>query len=884
MSKNGLFALLAALYPPHSREFTRDMVAFMVARHARAVREGRRLRFWIDLSTDTVAALVAGWVEYLSGGVGMMGMNVLARIALYESGLGFLKRRKAASAMVVVTVALALAANNVAFAVMDAFLLSSFGIPDAGRLVNVVPSREVPGLGSVPFNEAYPNYRMLEESARSFEAVAAVVQATFSWDDGQEAQALSGARTTASFVATTGAAPVLGRAFTPEEEGPSPAQVVIISHTLWRGAFSSDPDVIGRSMILDGLPHEIVGVMPAGFSRPLPSDVWLPLDLAANQWERIIGARTLVVYARLRAGISPREAATEMREFTSRTLEASRDNQGFTYGLQSLREQEWPEGDRAVLFVQVGSFLLLLLAVLNLALVLIAWGVDRRQEMAVRLALGAGAGRIALGLLFQGMALVLTASLGGFALAALALPAIRRLEVPPPLSPYVALVSLDARLFVFGTAVALVAGLAAAAGPAWLGRKAAIADSLRSGSRSSGLSPAAVRVQRTMLALQATFTVVLLAGAASLGLSFRNLARVPTGFESAGRMVARVQLPADGYGTHAERAEFALLIEQAMRQQPEIARAGFTTTLPLGEVNNVGRFVANREEADPALDPPVANLRRISTDYLATMGIPILAGRPFDANDDGSSPQVAIVSRSAADRLWPGLDPIGRPLYRAVEGEPLRFDVVGVAGDLVEVRFDLPPGQTVYLPYAQSSGARISFVIESKTALEDPTLAFRRALRSAAPGVAAGSTISLASIELQANMLAWLQSALVSAFAVIALCIALLGTYGVMSQFVATRQRDHAVRLAFGAVPSRIAASIVGSAAAVTLPGVAAGVGASWLISEFLLRPLLFEVEDHALGVGMGVGALMLLLIVMATLPPALRAARVRVSAGIGPS
>jgi putative ABC transport system permease protein len=267
------------------------------------------------------------------------------------------------------------------------------------------------------------------------------------------------------------------------------------------------------------------------------------------------------------------------------------------------------------------------------------------------------------------------------------------------------------------------------------------------------------------------------------------------------------------------------------------------------------------------------------------MGIPILAGRPFDANDDASNAPVAIVSQSAADRLWPGLDPIGRSLYRVLaDGEPLRFDVVGVAGDLVEVRFDLPPGQTVYLPYAQSSVPRLSFVIESKTGLEAATVAFRRALRSAAPGVAAGNAISLAAIELQTNMLAWLQSALVSAFAVIALCIALLGTYGVMSQIVASRQRDHAVRLAFGAVPSRIAASVVGSAAAVTLPGVAVGVGASWLISEFLLRPLLFEVEDHALWVGMWVGAVMLLLIVMATLPPALRAARVRVSAGIGPS
>lgn len=661
--------------------------------------------------------------------------------------------------------------------------------------------------------------------------------------------------------------------------------MVVVSDALWRNAFAADRGAIGRSMLLDGLPHEVVGVMPPGFSRPLPSDVWVPFDLQPTHWDRILAARTITVYGRLGEGVSLREAEAEIHAFTDRTLEASRDNLGFTYGLLKLREQELPQGDRAVLLVQVGSLLLLLLAVLNLAVVLIASGVDRRQEMSVRLALGAGAGRITIGLLFQGLFLVLVASLGGLGIATLALPVVRRLEAPSPLAPYIAMVGLDGRVFAFGAAIALLAGLAAAAGPACLGHRMAIGDSLRSGSRSSGLGPAAVRAQRTMLTLQATFAVVLLVGATSLGLSFRNLARVSTGFESEGRMVARIQLPTEGYETHEERAEFGIRMEEAIRQQPEIVRAGFTTTLPLGEVNFVARFVATPEEADPALDPPASNIRRISTGYFEVMGIPVVAGRSFDAGDDASSAPVAIVSRSAAARLWPGADAIGRSLYRVLPGSPpLQLEVVGVAGDLVEVGFDRPPGQTVYLPWAQVSGQRVSFVFELRAGSADAGVAFRGAIRAAAPGVAAGPIVSMASIERQANMLPWLQSTLVSAFAVIAVCIALLGTYGVMSQLVASRQRDHAVRLAFGAVPWRIAVSVVRSATAVALPGVVVGVGVSWLMLERFLHPILFEVEEGAPWVWLGVGGGMLVLIVLATLPPALRAARVRVGAGIGSS
>src|SRR5262245_22728079 len=237
--------------------------------------------------------------------------------------LRFLARRKALSAIAVLTMALALGANTAALSVLEAFLLSSLAVPESDRVVVIAPERTMPGRGSVVFGDAYPNYELLRKTQRAFADVAVFVQLQTSWDDHGEARSLDATRASASFFSTMRVQPVRGRAFTAAEEGPSPAPVVIISDALWTSAFGSDPAIVGRAIRLDGKPHTVIGVMPRGFAQPVSSDVWLPFDIPATQRTVISGGRQLTVYGRLADGTSFEAARADVNRFTTRAIEAS---------------------------------------------------------------------------------------------------------------------------------------------------------------------------------------------------------------------------------------------------------------------------------------------------------------------------------------------------------------------------------------------------------------------------------------------------------------------------------------------------------------------------------------------------------------------------------
>src|SRR5688572_9525259 len=236
--------------------------------------------------------------------------------------------------------ACALGVNTSALAVVRAFLLSSLGVPDPDRFVSVAPIRELPGRGEVVFFDAYPNYTLLRETQRAFSDVGVTLQNVVSWRQGTDVRALQNARASASFFATARVSPILGRTFSAEEEGPSPAPVILLSHALWTGAFASDSAVIGRSITIDGVPTTIIGVMPEGFTQPAPSDVWQPFDQPPAQRAAIAGGRTHLVFGRIKDGVSREAALAEVAEFTRRTHAANpAHNRDYRYRMMTLREQ-----------------------------------------------------------------------------------------------------------------------------------------------------------------------------------------------------------------------------------------------------------------------------------------------------------------------------------------------------------------------------------------------------------------------------------------------------------------------------------------------------------------------------------------------------------------
>lgn len=795
-----------------------------------------------------------------------------------ETGLRFLRRRKAAASVAVLTLALALGANTTAFAVVNAFLLNSFAVPEPSRLFAIVPVRELPGRGSVQFSDAYPNYQVIREANRSFDEVAAFVQSTAGWDHEGEVRPLQASRVTATFFRTMRVQPVIGQVFDARAEGPSPTPVVLISDALWRGSLSGDPGIVGKHLTINGTPHTVIGVMPPGFTHPLPTDVWLPFSMSQVQLTSVTGARILTIYARLRDGVPPNAADMDIATFTKRTLEANAvDNRDYRYTRTSFRELLLPGVGRTVRLVQFAALILVSLAIVNLASLLVAWGFDRQSEMATRLALGARSSRLVRLAIMQSVVVVAAGAVGGLVFGALAVAGLKRLEVTRAIAIFFAELRVDLPVIFWSVLVALAAGVLAGLLPGWLQRRLSVASTLRSSSRGASLTREALRWQKGIVGLQAGLSVVILIGATLLGLSLRNLTSVPMGFSAGDRVVARIQLPEPAYSTHPARAALARRLDEALALEPELESVGLTSTLPIGDQMVGARFFVDQPDGSRSAEALQFHIRRVSPNYLGTLGVPLLQGRLLEARDDSSHPTVAVVSKALADRMWPNANPIGKRLLRVVPGNPTPapVEVVGVVADVRDAGNTAPLAETVYVPLLQNSSARLSLLFTPRGVPANAIAAIRRVVRAADPTLTLSGIAPLTALEEQADSLARLRAMLVAIFGVVALAIAVLGAYGVMSQLTANREREFALRLVFGARPISIGSTVVLQALRLTIPGIVAGCLAVWFSSS-AVRPFMFQVDARSVELIAVVALAVAAATALTALAPAWRALRIR--------
>lgn len=751
----------------------------------------------------------------------------------FSTAFRFFARRKAAFAVIVTTVGLALAANTTAFSVLRGFFFASLAVPDAESVVVITSVKSLPGQGLVDFSDAFPNYRILKESTHSFSALAATLPADTNWEQKDGARRLQGQRVTASFFDVMRARTAIGRFFTAKEEGPHAAPVAVISYKLWRSSFAGQPNAVGSSIRLNGVSHTIIAVMSEGFDQPTDAEVWLPFDLPEAMWTSVVGARQINVYARLAPGSTLQGANAELHAFAETATRFDAANKDWGWRARPLREVLLDGSGSAILFVQVGAAVLLLLAICNLTSVLLGWGAEREHETAVRLALGASSGRILRQFLVQSLVLVTVAGAFALALSWLALPALKRLNPNASLASLINHVKLETGTIGFAVAVVVLTGLLVGLLPAWQTRSLSLNASLRSQSRGGGASVRAVRWQQCMIVMQAAISVLILIGALLAGITLFKLTHINLGFETENRVVFRMQFPEPAIDTHGKRVTFVRALLDNLAREPGLVSYGLTTTLPVGDPNWGGNFAPQLATGAYSEDPVVFQFRRVSPGYLGAMGIPLQEGRLINERDRTEGPQVAVVSRTLANNYWRGASAIGRKIRR-VSPPNTEYEIVGVVGDVRDAGPAAEVPETVYVPFEQFSHRHVSLILHTHGSVADAVTAARRALHTTNPDVAAFDIETLDNLAAQALALPRLQFYLFGGFAIMALAITALGAYGVMSQVVALRGKEFAIRSALGATRGNVVRLLVWQNAKLATIGTIVGLIVAWLIANSL--------------------------------------------------
>jgi putative ABC transport system permease protein len=668
--------------------------------------------------------------------------------------------------------------------------------------------------------------------------------------------------------------PLLGRTFLPGEDLPGGPAVAVLGYSLWRRRNGADPQVVGRSVLIDGTSYSIVGVMPASFRFPnaipgemaIPIDLWIPMRASGDLEDR--GSHNFWTVARLAEGASleqARSATATVADNLARQYPETNKDLGVT--VKPLKDYV-AGGVRPALMVMLGAVaLVLLLTCANIATLLLSRAEARRREMAVRHALGATWSRLVRQTLTESLLLAAAGALAGLAVAHAGTRLLVRFG--PPAIPRLDQTSVDTPVLLFAAAMTVGVGILFGLAPALVGARAGAQGALREASArvSAGLRSRWVR--QALVAGQLSLAVMLLIGAGLLLRSFLRVAGLDPGFHAPTVMSALLSLSPTRYADPAKQAAFFDDAVREIESLPGVVSAAVTDSLPLTGINDQGGFVVEgRPDPRPGEDGPQANRPRVSSRYFETMGIRLLDGRFFDERDRAGAHPVAIVSTLAARTYWPGVNPLGKRLAADWnERGPVWREIVGVVESTRHFGLEAPQKAEVYLPHAQASSPFMMLVVRTRGDPAGIVPAVRARIAALDPEQAAFGFQTMEELLETSGSRRRFQTALVSAFAALALLLAAVGVYGVMAHRVVQRNHEIGVRLALGARPADVVALVLGSGLRLALAGTALGLAGAAALSR-TLASLLFGVSplDSATYVVVA-GALMLVAGIAAYVP-----------------
>ena len=792
-----------------------------------------------------------------------------------------LAQRPAFSIAVISVLALGVGATTAMFSAVDAAMLRPLPFHEPDELLTVHGVE-------IPFGEEEGEPKSMIDIVDLagmrdvLSHVAAYASGGLNLADSERPQRLNVGVVTADFFTTLGIAPTRGRTFTADEGKPSGPPVAILSHGLWTRHFGQE-QVLGRRIQLGARSYEIIGVMPPRFSFPTESDVWIPLSLPTTRatFEPFRGWLPSSVIGRVAPGVSIEAVEQRLRARWQQLRTANPPVPGRRNNLDELMDalptrgasaplQQQLVGDRrsALLVLLGATALLLLIACANVTNLLLSHATIRRREMAVREVLGATRGRLVRQLLTESLVLSVAGTALGVALAPIALATMT--AIMPAALAGVAPAAIDLRVLGFATALALLTGIGFGLWPALGGTREAPMDTIKSGGGVGATVSGGQRARRALVAAEIALTFILLVGAGLMLRSFERIMNLDAGLDEAG--VGTLELSFVRGTPSAARLERIGAMLARMSASPGIEAAGAVNDLPLrgGSGLSIGVDV---EGAPPGEETRFARWLIASSDYFRTLGIPILRGRGFATTDDSLAPRVAVISATMAKHFWPDVDPLGRTFRSGAPDDP-PVTVIGIAADVREASLEREADSQMYFSLYAQTPDRVALV--ARSVLPPATLLARMvdAVRAVDPAQAVYNVRMMDEVVGTSMAPRRTNTVLISAFAGLALLLASLGVYAVISYGVAQRSRELGIRAALGATAGDIMALVSREMLWVIAVGLFAGVAGAWALAR-VMTSLVYGIDVHDLTTFTTVPIVLAFAAILATLGPAWKARRV---------
>jgi len=786
-----------------------------------------------------------------------------------------LLKHRTFTVIAVMTLALGIGGSTSIFTVVNAALLRGLPYKSSDRLYHLWEKTPQDKFSKREFS--YPDYQDYEKNNVFEGGLAAYTGGGALLTGAGEPETVGAPRVSANFFSVLGVDPVLGRTFQAGEDKPGAAKTTILTYAFWQRRFGGDPSIIGRPLTINSESYTVIGVLPASFQFALRNnDLWLPYQPTQNQLTRRYMHGTNLI-GRLKSGLGPKDAQSDLSVIASRIeQEYNSSHAGTAVYLVPLQEEIVGTVKPILLVLLAAVGFVLLIACANVASLLLTRSLARQKEVAIRAALGASRWRVIRQLLTESILLSVIGGAAGLVIAYWGVPALVSAIPQSQLlaMPFLKSLSLDTGILAFSFGLSLVTGLLFGLAPAVQSSRLDLNEALKEGGRQSSAG-ASHRLRSAMVVTEIALAVVLLVGAGLMMKSLLRLLQTNVGFKTENVLTMTVVLPPSKYTDPNQQIGFNDQLRERVQSLPGVTGAGTVNILPLN-AGNTTRFYIEGDPVPPPGKETESNIRTVSDDYFKALGVPLLAGRTFDARENNpNSPPVVIIGKTIADRMFQGRDPVGKHLrYASVEAPPI--EIVGVVGDVKITGLDEAVKPVLYYSFRQAPSTFANLVARTSSDPNSLASSIRNEVRNLEPeaGILNIRTMDEMISQTPASFMRRFPALLISIFAGVALLLASIGIYGVVSYSVSQQTHYIGVRMALGAKPSDILKMVLRQGLFLALLGVGIGVLAALGLMR-LLSTLLFEVSTSDVGTFSLVTGALFVVALLACYLPARRATKV---------